>query len=168
MSNKILIVGALAVMSAVAVAQSDQSKDKARAQEQSVAPRDAASGQATGKRVHNPMTVTKGGSARETDPGKATGKPMASDDWQTSAAKTTQPKIVENKSQVAVGEINGDGKADLAAPNKPGQATVQNTSGSSASSDVKSPRDVATGQSTGRRQHEPTTATKDSETKTKK
>jgi hypothetical protein len=141
MSNKILMVGALACLSAVAVAQADQSKEKAPVQQQVTAPRDAQSGQASGKRMHKPVTVTAEVGAQDAAASKPTGK-SAVDDWQTPAAKTSQPKITENnKSRVAAGDVNGDGKADVAAP--------------STSSDVKSPRDVATGQSTGKRQHEP-------------
>ncbi len=59
MSKKILMVGALACLSAVAVAQSDKSsKDKAPAQSQTAAPQDAASAEATAKRMHKPITVT--------------------------------------------------------------------------------------------------------------
>jgi len=160
MSNKILVVGALACLSAVAVAQSDQSKDKAPAQDQAAASRDAASGQASGKRMHKPMTVTAEVGAQAAEPNKPTNK-SASDDWQTPTAKTSQPKITENKKAVAAGDVNGDGKADVAAP----KATVQNPAASSRS-DVKSPRDMATGQSTGKRQHEPAvTPAKETEAK---
>jgi len=151
MSNKILMVGALACLSAVAIAQSDQSKQQPPAKEQAEAPRDAASGQASGKRMHKPITVTAE-VGREASTGKASGK-TASDDWQTQSAKTSQPKITENKGRVAAGDVNGDGKADVAAP----------TTGTS--SDVKSPRDLATGQASGKRQHEPVTITKEPETK---
>lgn len=140
MSNKILMVGALACLSAVAVAQADQSKEKAPTQEQVTAPRDAQSGQASGKRMHKPMTVTAEVGAQAAEPSKPTTK-SAMDDWQAPAAKTSQPKITENNKAVAAGDVNGDGKADVAAP--------------SSSSDVKSPRDMATGQSSGKRQHEP-------------
>jgi hypothetical protein len=163
MSNKILMVGALACLSAVAVAQSDQSKDKASAQDQASTSRDAASGQASGKRMHKPVTVTAEVGVQDAATGKATGK-SASDDWQAPVAKTSQqPKITENKSRVAVGDVNGDGKADVAAPKTP--ATAQSSAASSTSSDVKSPRDMATGQSSGKRQHEPVTATKEPEAK---
>jgi hypothetical protein len=148
MSNKILIVGALACLSAVAVAQSDQSKEKAPAQDQVAIPRDAASGQASGQRMHKPVTVTAEDSAREAATGKATGK-TANDDWQASAAKSSQPKTTQGQSRVAAGDVNGDGKADVAAPKNPGQATSQNTAASSTSSDVKSPRDISTGQASG-------------------
>jgi len=161
MSNKILMVGALACLSAFAVAQADQSKDKAPAQDQAAASRDAASGQASGKRMHKPITVTAEVGAQAAETSKPTGK-SAMDDWQTPAAKTSQPKITENnKSRVAAGDVNGDGKADVAAP----KASVQNTAASS-SSDVKSPRDMATGQSSGKRQHEPVvTPAKETEAK---
>jgi hypothetical protein len=128
MSNKILMVGALACLSAVAVAQADQSKDKAPTQDQVTAPRDAQSGQASGKRMHKPMTVTAEVGAQAAETSKPTGK-SAMDDWQAPAAKTSQPKITENnKSAVATGDASGG---------------------------IQSPRDLATGQSSGKRQHEP-------------
>ena len=153
MNNKILIVGALACLSAVAAAQSDQSKEKAQTQEQVTAPRDAQSGQASGKRMHKPITVTAEVGAQAAEPNKPTTK-SAMDDWQAPAAKTSQqPKIVENnKSAVAAGDVNGDGKAAVAAP--------------ASNSAVKGPRDMATGQSSGKRQHEPVvTPVKESDAK---
>jgi hypothetical protein len=164
MSNKILIVGALACLSAVAVAQSDQNKDKAPAQAQAAAPQDAASAQTSGKRMHKPITVTAEVGVQDASTSKPTGK-SAVDDWQAPAAKTTQqPRITENnKSRVAAGDVNGDGKADVAAP----KATVQNTAATSTSSEVKSPRDIATGQASGKRQQAPVTSTKETEAKPK-
>src|SRR5258708_9807040 len=99
--------------------------------------------------MHKRMTVPREVAAEAAEPNKPTNK-SARDDWQTPTAKTSQPKITENKKAVAAGDVNGDGKADVAAP----KATVQNPAASSRS-DVKSPRDMATGQSTGKRQHEP-------------
>ena len=157
MSNKILMVGALACLSAVSMAQSDQSKEKTQPQEQATAPRDAQSGQASGKRMHKPMTVTAEVGAQAAEPNKPTNK-SAMDDWQTPAAKTSQPKITENNKAVATGDVNGDGKAAA-------KATVQNTAASS-SSEVKSPRDLASGQASGKRQHEPVvTPAKESDAK---
>jgi hypothetical protein len=141
MSNKILIVGALACLSAVAVAQSGQSKENAP----QAASQDAASAQMTGKRMHKPMTVTAE-AGQETAKAKPTNK-SAADDWQTPAAKTSQPKITENKPRVATGDVNGDGKADAVPP---GQPSLQNTSAHPAASDVKGPRDMSTGQSSGK------------------
>ncbi len=59
--------------------------------------------------------------------------------------------------RVAKGDVNGDGKADLA----PGSASNSPSTPSNASqSDVKSPRDVATGQASGKRQYQPVTIRK--------
>ena len=60
MTNKILIVG-FACLSLAAVAQSNSDADKKKqdpAPNAVTSPRDSASGQATGKRMHKPMTVT--------------------------------------------------------------------------------------------------------------
>jgi hypothetical protein len=164
MSNKFLMVGALACLSAVAVAQADQRKEKAPAQDQAAASQDAASGQTSGKRMHKPITMTAE-TGKEASTGKVTGK-TAADDWQAPAAKSTLPKT-QAQPRVATGDVNGDGKADASAPKSPDRATLQNTAASSTSSDGKSPRDLATGQSSGKRQHEPVTATKEPEAKPK-
>ena len=118
MNRKILLVG-LACLSAVAVAQSDGSQQKSAApgSQQVTSPRDVATGQASGKRMHKPVTVTSDDQALRESPSKS------------SLGKTSV--------RVAAGDVNGDGKADVAP---------------AASSDVKSPRDLATGQASGKRQ----------------
>lgn len=153
MTNKILVVG-FACLSLAAVAQSNGDKQAAPspAPAATASPRDSASGQATGKRMHKPITVYKevgvDETAREASTGKATGKTSAHDDWQTSSAKST------SQGRVAAGDVNGDGKADAAAAPKSGQNAA-------ASSDVKSPRDSASGQASGKRTHAPAASTKD-------
>ena len=67
--------------------------------------------------MHKPLTVTTDDQALRESPSKA------------SLGKTSV--------RVAAGDVNGDGKADVA-PN-------------AASSNVKSPRDLATGQASGKR-----------------
>jgi len=122
MNRKILLVG-LACLSAVAVAQSDGSQQKsatpssAPSSQQVTSPRDVATGQASGKRMHKPLTVTAEDQAARESPSKS------------SLGKTSV--------RVAAGDVNGDGKADVAP---------------AASSDVKSPRDLASGQASGKRQ----------------
>jgi hypothetical protein len=122
MNRKILLVG-LACLSAVAVAQSDGSQQKSAtpgstpSSQQVTSPRDVATGQASGKRMHKPVTVTSDDQALRESPSKS------------SLGKTSV--------RVAAGDVNGDGKADVAP---------------AASSDVKSPRDLATGQASGKRQ----------------
>ena len=163
--KKILIAGALACLSAVAVAQSDQAKDKAPTQEQSTSGREAASGQASGKRMHKPVTVTAEEAAREVSTGKATGKTSAQDDWHTSSAKTVDPKTTNTQVRVATGDVNGDGVADANAKNS-GHATESMSAASP--SNVTQPRDLATGQASGKRQHQPVTVTKESDEKSTK
>ncbi len=121
MKRNILVVG-FACLSAVAVAQSDGSQQKsatpspAPSSHEVTSPRDAATGQASGKRMHKPITVTSEDQALRESPSKA------------SLGKTSV--------RVAAGDVNGDGKADMAP--------------AAASSDVKSPRDLATGQASGK------------------
>jgi hypothetical protein len=121
MNRKILLVG-LACLSVVAVAQSDGSQQKSAtpstvpSSQQVTSPRDVATGQASGKRMHKPLTVTADDQALRESPSKS------------SLGKTSV--------RVAAGDVNGDGKADVAP---------------AAPSDVKSPRDLATGQASGKR-----------------
>ncbi len=63
-------------------------------------------------------------------------KPEAADDWQTKQAATTSS--------------NGNVTTNAATPS---------------SNEVKSPRDIATGQASGKRQHQPITMTKEAEQK---
>jgi FG-GAP repeat protein len=128
------------------------------------APRDLATGQASGKRQHEPVTINKANdnssqSSREssapsvsevvvTKPGDR--KTTAQDDWQT-PAKTQAPQTSDGStnqwpSKVATGDVNGDGKADV---------TLSN------GSNVTKSRDLATGQASGKRQHEPVTVQKE-------
>jgi hypothetical protein len=120
MKKNILIVG-LACLSAVAVAQSDGSQQKSATpssnSQQVTSPRDAATGQASGKRMHKPITVTtQDETAVRESPSKA------------SLGKTTV--------RVAAGDVNGDGKPAAAA--------------ATSNSNPKSPRDLATGQASGK------------------
>jgi hypothetical protein len=96
------------------------------------------------------------------------GKVMASDDWQAKAKtsgnthvspadmnqdgaadrespSTSRPK--GQQARVATGDVSGDGKADAAI----------NTS----HSNIKNTQDTASGQMTGKRQHQPLTVTKE-------
>lgn len=118
MNKKILVVG-LACLSAVGVAQSDGSQQKsaspAASSQQVTSPRDAATGQASGKRMHKPMTVT-------------------SEDATAVRESPSKASIGKTSVRVAAGDVDGDGRPDVAA-----------------SSSVKSPRDAATGQASGKR-----------------
>jgi len=122
----------------------------AAASEQVKAPRDLATGQASGKRQYQPVIIRKvsddeGMTAREQQSPKATGK-TAQDDWQTPAAKTGAPANSNGQTRVATGDVNGDGKADAAINNS--------------HSNIKNSKDAASGQTSGKRQHGDITITK--------
>lgn len=161
MNNKILVVG-FACLSVVAAAQSNEKKEQPSSSSTVVSPRDTASGQASGKRMHKPMTIRKeyDAAGREASTGKATGKTMAQDDWQATSVSSA-PESKPKSTRVAVGDLDGDGKADVAATQTSGQAKEQNAANSR--SDVKSPRDTSTGQASGKRQHQDITITKQSD-----
>lgn len=135
MKSKILTVG-FVLISVFAVAQSNDSKTEAT--NKSSDARQGSSGRP--KMKMTPEKVEAGSeslkTASDVSTGKGPSKVMAQDDWQ--------------KQRVAAGDVNGDGKADTATPS---------------SSDVKAPRDAATGQASGKRQHQPVTLKKDDEQK---
>jgi hypothetical protein len=87
---------------------------------------------------------------REEQSPKATGKTSAHDDWHAAAKTTTGANhdgaTATGQGRVAAGDVTGDGKADVSA---------------TSNSDVKSPRDLATGQASGKRQHQPLTPIKE-------
>ena len=93
------------------------------------ASRDAASGQATGKRQHQPITITK--------------------------------EVDKASTRVATGDVNGDGRADVAVSKNSAHATESATSTASGSSNAQAPRDAASGQMAGKRQHQPMTVRKE-------
>lgn len=138
--------------------------------QQVTAPRDLATGQASGKRQYQPVVIMKVQdkatplATEQQSPGKV----MASDDWQAKAKtsgnthvspadmnqdgaadrespSTSRPK--GQQARVATGDVSGDGKADAAI----------NTS----HSNIKNTKDTASGQMTGKRQHQPLTVTKE-------
>ena len=122
----------------------------AAASEQVKAPRDLATGQASGQRQYQPVIIRKvsadeGMTAREQQSPKATGK-TAQDDWQAPAAKTSAPANSNGQTRVATGDVNGDGKADVAINNS--------------HSNIKNSKDAASGQASGKRQHGDITVTK--------
>jgi|GEM_PF-2663745 len=176
MNSKILVVG-FACLSVVAVAQSSGSKDQAPKTSQVSTPRDAASGQASGKRSNKAENSTAPAVAtpRDAQSGMATGKKTAHDDWHPSvtssdqgansrvtkgdvngdgrAEVTASPSSGSSQTRVSAADLDGDGKADAAAaPQNSGH--VQNAVINNSHSNIKSPRDVSTGQSSGKRQHE--------------
>jgi FG-GAP repeat protein/type VI secretion system (T6SS) effector Hcp len=158
MNTKILIA-ALAGLSVVAAAQSQTDKQKTKpSTTETQSSRDAASGQATG-RLEQKNVVHRDLAARDVASGHATGKTMAHDDWQQTGAKPASSSDAK-PSHVAVGDVNGDGRADVAVSSKNSAHATEAAASTSSSANVQAPRDVATGQASGKRQHQPLTITK--------
>jgi type VI protein secretion system component Hcp len=167
--KKTILIAGFACLSLMLVAQTSGSKDQAasaakdqhakevasgQASGNAVAPRDTASGQASGKRQHNPVVIKQvsdeGSAARQQQSPKATGVALkgnksASDDWTSRAANSNGSTGSSGQTRVATGDVNGDGKADAAI----------NTS----HSNIKN-GDIATGHTSGKRMHEPVVVTK--------
>ena len=155
------------------VSQPASSHATLNSSENVTAPRDLATGQASGKRQHEPIRLQnvteQDGKAQPTNNGQTNRessapsvseivvtkpgdrKTTAQDDWQTpaktQATQTSDGSTNQWPSRVATGDVNGDGKADVAINNS--------------HSNVKDTKDVSTGQATGKRQHEPLTIKKE-------
>jgi FG-GAP repeat len=154
MNTKILIA-ALAGLSLVAAAQSQTDEQKAKpSTTQTQSSRDAASGQTTGH-LEQKNVVHRDLAARDVASGHATGKKTAQDDWQQSGLKPVSSSSDTKPSHVAVGDVNGDGRADLAVSKNSAHATEAVASTASGSSKAQAPHDVASGQTSGKRMHQP-------------
>jgi hypothetical protein len=124
---------------------------------QVTAPRDMATGQASGKRQYQPIIIRKVSeddavAEREQASPKATGKTSATDDWQAPAAAKPEDAnsngVSSNgQARVTKGDVNGDGRADAAINNS--------------HSNIKNPREAASGQASGKRIHSDITITKE-------
>src|SRR2546427_160608 len=148
MKSKILLLG-FACLSLVAVAQTNEKQSKEKQNQAAAAvksPRDVATGQASGKARSDQKVVHRDLAARDPQSGKATGKKMAQDDW--------------HQQRVAVGDVNGDGKADVTA-NGSAHASGQNAVINNSHSNIKNSREIMTGQASGKRQHQPLTVSKE-------
>lgn len=152
--KKILFVG-FVCLSLSAFAQSSSGQGQV-SKGDTPAAKDSASGQLSGKRMHKPITM------QDQATGQASGKidrnKTASDDWEAPgvAAKGSSKSSNGSKgeSRVATGDVNGDGHADLTTTKGSGNATAKSAVMSSSSSSQNS-RDAATGQASGKRQHQP-------------
>jgi hypothetical protein len=125
MNHKILIA-AFAGLSLVAAAQSTTDKQKTKTSTTQTASKDAAKDQRLGNK-------------------------SAQDDWQQTAAKPASGSNTK-PTHVAIGDVNGDGRMDVAVSN--------NSASPAGSSQAQAPRDAATGKASGKRQHQPVTIMK--------
>ena len=157
--NKILLVG-FVCLSLGAFAQTSAGQGQT-SNGNTDAAKDTASGALSGKRMHKPLAVQQNGATGDSAAGKTNGGKSATDDWTArSAAKNNGSNIGQASPRVATGDVNGDGRADLTATKNSGHATEKNAVLNSSSS-VQSPRDAASGQASGKRQHQPVTIKKE-------
>jgi hypothetical protein len=169
--NKVLLAGLICIsLGAFAQSSADQGQTpnaKTASTKTAAAPQDASS-QTAGKRMHKPVAMQQEAGASGQTAGK--GGKTASDDW-TNAAKTNGSKNGQ-PTRVATGDVNGDGRPDLTATKSSGSATTggatTKTAAPAASSSAPSPRDAASGQASGKRQHEPVTVHKEVDAATPK
>jgi hypothetical protein len=170
MTKKILIAG-FACWSVLAVAQASGSQDQAAsaAQTKDQHPKEVASGQASGKRQYQPVVIMKvqdkaTPAAIEQQSPKATGKVNQDGAADRENPTTSQPKGTQ--ARVATGDVNGDGKADVARVAKgdvngdgKADAAINNSH-----SNIKNTRDAASGlASGGKRQHADNTVNKEAD-----
>ena len=162
--NKILLVG-LVCLSLGAFAQSNADQGQTSNTKTSTS-RDAASGQASGRSLQQSNVIHRDLAARNQAAGKTTsgtsnGNKSATDDWSTSTAKASGSSNGSNGGvRVATGDVNGDGHADLTNAKSSGHATEKDAVMNSGTT-VQGPRDAATGQASGKRQHQPLTIRKE-------
>ncbi len=138
--KKILVVG-FACLSLLAVAQTNGTGATASKNTKASASRDAASGQASGKkssadRESSAPSVSEVTVKKPVAPGRESSQPSVSE------ATVKAPSGTQG--HVAVGDVNGDGMPDRAASKGSSSGTRQTTNG-----------EVAKGQTSGKRQHEP-------------
>jgi len=158
-----ILVAALACLAVGASAQQSEKKTDQAASHEVKTPRDMATGQASGRKMNQPAEQQSGqpATARETGSGMATGKNTETSgdphvqnvstgdtNADQTAVRESPSKASLGKTSVASGDVDGDGKADKAA---------------ATSTDVKSSRDAATGQASGKRQHGTVKVTKEVE-----
>ena len=143
MKKTFLVLG-IACASLFAVAQSDTQKNQNGQSNAAATTRDAATGQASGKRMHKPMMLSTDQSsqadaqsvntARETSSGMATGRREASTGMATGKASVQSPR------DAATGQASG----------KQMQATDSNTQPAAYEQSVTTAREASSGMATGR------------------
>jgi hypothetical protein len=184
MKSKILVV-ALACLSLGAFAQSNgsqepttkkdavttapSSKGASKLEQKQIVHRDIAAREAS-----TGMATGKAATQIEPKPAKASGgseaavkNVSAADlDGDGTADRAKTGSATKGQARVATGDVNGDGKAD--AVKSSGHASEQKAAINNSHSNIKSPRDAASGQASGKRMHSDITTTKQPEADTKK
>lgn len=153
--KKVLVVG-FACLSLIAAAQTNGTSTAASKNTKATAPRDAASGQASGRQAPSGKSADRESSAPSvsevvvTKPG-ATGRESS----QPSVSEATVKAPTGGQTHVATGDLNGDGMPDVAKSNGSSSGNGQNSAINNSHSNIKNGREVASGHASGKRQHEP-------------
>ncbi len=165
--NKRILIAASVGLSLFAAAQTQTDKQKPKpAATTTINSHDLSSGQSSGRRepLEQKSVIHRDLAARDLATGHASGKKSAQDDWQQqNAAAPGTPSVKPASStsetnaqpRVVKGDVNGDGAA--ASKNSGHASETLNATGSST---TQGQRDVAKGQMTGKRQHQPVSVTK--------
>lgn len=127
------------------------------------APRDAATGQASGKRQHTPVQVKSGSGTADPSPAEATNiGSQASENGGTSMSSTRESSMPSVSEMAPTSTSSNAASSSVQSPRDvaSGQATGKrvatgDVNGDGAMDETVAPRDVATGQATGKRQHKP-------------
>ncbi len=168
MRKEILVAG-FACLSLIAAAQANPSSghNSTDNTKKTAAPRDAASGQASGKTSNDGAgqaralreSPTKPSSNLRESPSKSSlGKTSVADtngngqaDRESSAPSVSEIVVTKpSEKRVAAGDVNGDGRADVA--NGPRQTTSQDGTINTSHSNSKNEKDAATSPATKKRQ----------------
>jgi len=96
-----------------------------------------------------------------TTPTQVQGNKTSMDDWTQKVAKPASSGSGTKPSNVAAGDVNGDGVPDAVATKNSGHASEAAASATAGSSENQASHDAATGQTSGKRQHEPVAITKE-------
>jgi len=148
MKKTILVVAAVAGLALTEVGQWEKKQEPKKANEVT-SPRDAASGQASGRKGNWNIKELKG--AAQDDSQQASQKKGNYDVKKMEGAATDDSQASGNKAKPSAAD---DWQAQTARDAQSGKATgkMENVS-APADNSVKSPRDASTGMATGKRQH---------------
>ena len=149
MNKTILVVAAVAGLALTAVGQSEKKQAEPKKSSEVTSPRDAASGQASGRKGNWDVKEMKG--AATDDSQQASQKKGNYDVKKMEGAATEEQQASGNKAKPTAAD---DWQAQTARDAQSGKATgkMENVS-TPADNTVKSPRDASTGMATGKRQH---------------
>jgi hypothetical protein len=164
MKTNIMVAAIVCLSIGAGAQQSSSGQTKTAATTAVAAPSGAANGKVTGKKGYDYYKGKSDGQAavatgsNDANAGQAT----VVRESPTKASTKLRESPTKSNMSVSVGDVNGDGKADKAATSQ-SNPSGQNAAINNSHSNIKSPRDVATGQSSGKRQYQPVSVSKESD-----